>query len=262
MKRYFLHLAYKGYNYRGWQQQPGGVRTVQATIEQCLSKVLHEEITVIGCGRTDAQVHASQYVLHFDTTTDLPDRFHFILNKTLPHDISVFDVIPVDRRAHARYDAKLRQYDYLFHTEKQAFISQLSALYDPQLTFSIPAMQAGCQALLKYQDFRGYCLKPDKHHSTICQLQYCRVFANEQGTRFRIQIAANRFLRGMVRIISYRLMELGRNQIDLDEFERPLRDRQPPKPLRSAFPEGLYLSKVQYPFLELQSRVDLDFNRP
>jgi tRNA pseudouridine38-40 synthase len=260
MKRYFLHLAYKGFNYRGWQQQPGGVRTVQATVERCLSKVLHEKISVMGCGRTDAQVHASQYVLHFDTSAVLPERFRFILNKTLPHDISVFDVIPVHHRAHARFDAKLRQYDYLFHTEKQAFISQLSALYDPQ-TFNLPAMREGAEALLKYRDFRAYCLKPDKHHSTICRLQYCRVFANEKGTRFRFQIAANRFLRGMVRIISHRLMELGRGRIDLAEFERPLRDGRPPRPLRSAHPEGLYLSKVRYPFLELPAQADLAFER-
>lgn len=261
MKRYFLHLAYQGYNYSGWQQQPGGVRTVQATIAQCLSKVLHQDITVIGCGRTDAQVHASQYVLHFDATAGLPENFHFILNKTLPHNISVFDVIPMKRRSHARFDAELRQYDYLFHTEKQAFISQLSALYDPRLTFDLPAMQEGAQALLEYQDFRGYCLKPDKHNTTLCYLQHCRVFANERGTRFRIQISANRFLRGMVRIISHRLIELGSGRIDLAEFERPLREGQPPRLLRSAHPEGLYLSRVRYPYLELPARVNLAFER-
>jgi len=256
--RYFLHIAYQGFNFRGWQKQPGEVRSVQGTLERCLSKVLKEDITVVGCGRTDAQVHASQFFLHFDTAARLDEAFLFVLNKTLPHSISAFDILPVDARAHARFDPKLRQYDYLIHTEKQAFLSRLSALYEfPNLDIELMREAAGL--LPQYKDFRAYCLKPDKHNTTICHLQRAEFYANAACTRLRFQVTANRFLRGMIRILVHQLLELGRGRISLSEFERPLRLGQPPKPLRSTHPQGLYLSRVEYPYLDCPPRVKLAF---
>ncbi len=72
MARYFIELAYNGKNYHGWQIQPGAV-TIQETLNQALSTLLQEEIQVVGAGRTDAGVHASFYVAHFDTRTPLID---------------------------------------------------------------------------------------------------------------------------------------------------------------------------------------------
>ncbi len=260
MQRYFLHLAYQGFNYRGWQQQPGDVRTVQGTIEDCLSRVLRQPTTVIGCGRTDAQVHASQYVLHFNTDKALPEDFVFILNKTLPDSISVFECIAVPFRAHARYDATERQYDYLIHTQKQAFLGQLSSLYEPPPIY-IEAMREAAARLPEYEDFRGYCLKPDQHNTTLCEIRHTAIYASEDGQRIRFQISANRFLRGMVRILVHHLVLVGQGQLTLKAFEQPLRERQPPQPLRAAYPQGLYLSRVSYPFLELPARVDVRFER-
>ncbi len=258
--RYFLHLAYQGYNFRGWQQQPGAVRTVQGAIEAALQRILKHPVSAVGCGRTDAQVHASQYFLHFDTPAGLPAHFRFILNKTLPDSISVFDVLPVAEKSHARYDARTRQYDYLFHTEKQAFLPQLSALYQ-EGPLNVAAMEEAAQRLLRYQDFRAYCLTPDRHNTTLCQLQRVELFTNPSRSRFRFQISANRFLRGMVRILVYRLLEVGWGRISPAEFERPLKEGRSPKPMWSAHPQGLYLSQVTYPYLEVPPRVDLAFEQ-
>lgn len=256
--RYFLHFAYQGYNFRGWQQQPGEVRTVQGVMEGVMQRILKHEVSLVGCGRTDAQVHASQFFAHFDTPEELRPHFKFILNKNLPDPISIFDVIPVHPRAHARYDATDRQYDYLLHTQKQAFLGELSALYLKQ-PLNVDDMQVAAEQLLNFKDFRGYCLTPDRHNTTICYLRYVRIFANPDQTRIRLQFAANRFLRGMIRILVYRLLQVGWGMITLEEFLQPLHDQNPPRPLRSAYPEGLYLSKVTYPYIDKPPRVQLDF---
>ena len=91
--RYFLHIAYSGTNYRGWQMQKGGVLSVQEVIEKNLSQVFKKPVYVVGCGRTDAQVHASQYFLHFQLEDSWDFDLLFRLNKMLPSDISVFDII-------------------------------------------------------------------------------------------------------------------------------------------------------------------------
>ena len=102
--RYFLHIAYNGNNYRGWQKLPGIV-SIQLVIETILSQVLKETISVVGCGRTDAQVHASQFFFHFDIERELEIDLLFRLNNSLPHDIIVYDVIPIEGLPHARFDA-------------------------------------------------------------------------------------------------------------------------------------------------------------
>ena len=102
--RYFIHIAYNGNNYRGWQRLPG-IASVQQVMELALSKILKLEIAIIGCGRTDSQVHASQFFFHFDTELTWDFDLVFRLNKRLPHDISVFDVIKMEGLPHARFDA-------------------------------------------------------------------------------------------------------------------------------------------------------------
>jgi tRNA pseudouridine38-40 synthase len=103
--RYFLHIAYSGTNYRGWQMQKGVV-SVQEIIEKNLSQVFKKPVFVVGCGRTDAQVHASQYFMHFQLDDEWDFDLVFRLNKMLPPDISVFDLIPVEPKQHARFGAK------------------------------------------------------------------------------------------------------------------------------------------------------------
>lgn len=88
LMRYFSELSYKGTSYHGWQRQPNGV-SVQETIENALTTILGETIGVVGCGRTDAGVHASQYFLHFDFEKPFPKSFIDRLNKFLPKDISI-----------------------------------------------------------------------------------------------------------------------------------------------------------------------------
>ena len=101
--RYFFHIAYKGAAYHGWQRQVD-VISVQQKLEETLFKIVGVKRPIIGCGRTDAGVHASQYFFHVDYQVELPQELKFILNKNLPSDITVFDILKYERNYHAQFD--------------------------------------------------------------------------------------------------------------------------------------------------------------
>ena len=126
--RYFLTLAYRGTRYSGWQIQPNAV-SVQATIEDVLSTILQEKVDITGCGRTDAGVHASYYVAHFDAEKALPPRFLNALNSLLPADIAIYSVQEVSPEAHARYDAFERSYEYHVTFRKDPFTTETAWFY-------------------------------------------------------------------------------------------------------------------------------------
>ena len=128
--RYFIHLGYDGSNYRGWQRQKMPRNTVQEVIEQALSRIFKKIVTVYGCGRTDAGVHASQYILQVNLDEAPEFDFKFRLNKNLPNDISIFEIFEVGIKQHCRYDAVSRTYDYFIHWEKNAILHRYSSFYE------------------------------------------------------------------------------------------------------------------------------------
>jgi tRNA pseudouridine38-40 synthase len=247
--RYFVHTGYCGTNYKGWQRQPG-VTTVQEVLENAFRTVLEQSIACIGCGRTDAGVHASQYFFHFDCIEPLPQNLVFVINKVLPNDIAIFDIIAVEGYPHAQYSATQRTYDYFIHTQKDPFLSPLSALYFlPQLNFE--AMSKATSLLLAYENFSAFSRSPLKNKSNLCTIESALLFTNERNDRLRFQIKSKRFLQGMVRLIVQRLIDVGTGEISIMEFETYLAGTVLPKKVQAAYPQGLYLSKVIYPFLNL-----------
>lgn len=252
--RYFFHIAYHGQNFNGWQKHPKA-RSVQEIIEQKLAQIFKTTVPIIGCGRTDSQVHASQFFFH----AELPDNFDFDLpfrlNKILPSSISVFDVLPVSEKKHARFDAVQRKYDYFIHTYKDPFLSSLSSYYALQL--DAEKIAEAVAILPKYSDYRAFCTSPDKYEHTICNVSDSKFFTNEAGDRFRFQITSNRFLSKMIRIIVGQLLKIGTGEMDIELFEFYLSEKKTPPLLEPAHPTGLYLSKVTYPYLDLPPRAQI-----
>ena len=249
--RYFIHLGFDGGNYRGWQQQKNTPNTVQAVVEKTLSQIFKKEVSAYGCGRTDAGVHASQYVIHIHLDEAPTFDLKFRLNKNLPDDIVVFEVIEVDNHQHCRYDAVARTYDYFMHWNKDPVLMHYSSFYE-DLTLDFDLMKKAAGLILKTSDFRPLCKQPDLYKNTLCEISNCEVFVNEELGRLRFTITANRFLRGMVRICVFFLMEVGSGQITLEEFQEILNQEREVKERIPAFPNGLFLSKVEYPFLKLK----------
>ncbi|MEO0734038.1 MAG: tRNA pseudouridine(38-40) synthase TruA [Bacteroidota bacterium] len=244
---YFLRIAYDGTAYRGWQRQADNLPTVQQTIEELLSRVHHREVTVGGCGRTDAGVHASQYYLHLQTEEPLPANYQFFVNKQLPGDIRLLEIIPVTDKAQARYDATERTYDYFFHAHPDAFLDRFSSRLD--LTDFAPADSAQMlPALLQHTDFRAFCKTPDRHNTTLVHFTEASLWHN--AGRFRFRFRANRFLRGMIRLLVQDLIHLGRKEIAPESFREMLETRERPPHFQLAPPQGLFLTGVTYPYLE------------
>ena len=252
--RYFFHIAYNGHIYSGWQRQPK-VNSVQEVIETKLSQIFKTPLTINGCGRTDSGVHASQFFFHTDIEQEWDFDLKFRLNKVLPNNIAVFDIIKMDGKPHARFDAVQRKYDYFIHTYKDPFLSQLSSYYDFQ-NLKLDEMKRAISLLPKYKDYRAFCTTPDKNEHTICNVMDAQLFITPNGDQIRFHIASNRFLGKMIRIITGKLLKIGQGNMSFDEFENALITLEIPKLLEIAHPTGLYLSKVTYPYLNLPLRTE------
>jgi tRNA pseudouridine38-40 synthase len=253
--RYFFHIGYNGFNYRGWQKMPH-VNSVQFILESLLSQILKTKLTIVGCGRTDAQVHASQFFFHADIEEAWDYDLLFRLNKNLPNDIAIFDIIPMEGLPHARLDAVSRTYNYFIHTYKDPFLSNISSLYLGK-NLNLEEMKKAVMLLPQHTDYRAFCKTPALQRTTRCKVTSATLYADEQGDNIRFEISASRFLRGMIRIIMQKLLLIGRGQMSVEEFERNLISTEPAPVTRFAYPQGLYLSKVKYPFLEIPSRSEL-----
>ena len=252
--RYFFHIGYNGYNYHGWQKH-AGFTTIQETLEDNLSKLLKSTTTIIGCGRTDAQVHANQYFFHLNSDLELNEEIVFRLNKMLPEDIAVFEIIKVADDVHAQYNAVKRTYDYFVHTYKDPFLNRFSSYYQGK-ELDIQTIKQALALLPNYNDYYAFCKSPEKQEHTICNLMSAELFSTAKGDQFRIQISSNRFLRGMIRAIVAKLFKTGAGEMSIDEFENYLITKDSRPNLEFAPPQGLYLSKVVYPFLDIPARTE------
>lgn len=247
--RYFFHAGYHGWRYRGWQRQEGFI-SIQQVLEEAFGRIFKTPVTVYGCGRTDAKVSASQYFFHADLPSELDFDLLFRVNKVLPDDIAIFEIIPVDVNRHARYDVTQRTYDYFIHTYKDPFLSTTSSLY-LENNFDLEKMKAAVALFPKHTNYKAFCRSPERHNHTFSTVTAAELFTDASGKRLRISISANRFLKTMIRMLVGKVIETGKGTFTVEEFEHCLKTGEPPVNVIPAHPQGLYLSKVTYPYLDL-----------
>ncbi|PQB03785.1 tRNA pseudouridine(38-40) synthase TruA [Aureitalea marina] len=241
--RYFLDIAYKGKHYHGWQIQPNAI-SVQQVLENALSTLLREKIQVTGAGRTDTGVHAKQLIVHFDIET-LDDliAFQHRLNSFLPSDIAINDIKAVQKEAHARFDAVEREYEYLLITQKNPFLSDSAFLLNRTPDFD--KMNQAAALLLDHQDFQCFSRSGSDVKTYHCDVRKARW--EKRGDAWVFTIAADRFLRNMVRAVVGTLLEVGLGKMDMDQFRQVLLSKDRSKAGASAPAHGLYLVHVNYP---------------
>ncbi len=243
--RYFLKLSYNGTNYCGWQIQPEA-KSVQETLEKCLSTILREKILVVGCGRTDTGVHARNYIAHIDcnsTTINKDSKFLHKINSFLPQDIVIHTITKVSNEDHARFGATKREYKYYIRNKKDPFNRDFTSYCHNQLDTN--SMNKACEKLIKYKDFTSF----SKLHTDV-KNNLCDVFQAKwtiENDILVFTISANRFLRNMVRAIVGTLLEVGTGKIDIDKFCKIIEQKDRGAAGRSAEAKGLFLNKIDYP---------------
>ncbi len=244
MTRYFLHLAYDGSNFNGWQIQPE-VSTVQARLTEVLRIFVKDLKGITGCGRTDTGVHARDYYAHFDTESSLPEELVYKLNAVLPKDIAIFDCIEVGEKRHARFHATSRTYQYHVHFRKNPFFNAYSTYHKSAL--NVEWMNQASKLLIGLQDFTSFSRSQTQTFTNLCDVQ--EAFWIEDGPHLIFQITANRFLRNMVRAIVGTLFLIGEGKLSPEAVTDILLAKDRNAAGKSAFPQGLFLHRIHYPFL-------------
>ena len=252
--RYFIHLAYNGTNYCGWQTQPE-LPTVQLTLEQALTMLLRHPIAIVGCGRTDTGVHASDFYAHFDypdNTEATPldtGQLTFKLNSFLPADIAIFSIFPVKDNAHARFDATARTYQYHVSDRRLPFCQGLySRIYFHP---DIDLMNRAAEILMEYDDFTSFAKLHTQVKTNICHLTHARWETVDEQWVFTIR--SNRFLRNMVRSVTGTLLDVGRGKLSLDGLRHIIESKNRCSAGVSMPPQGLFLTKVEYPWDKIRN---------
>ena len=243
--RYFIHLAYNGTPYHGWQIQPNAT-SVQETLENAFSLLLGEDIGIVGCGRTDTGVHASDFYAHFETEQELSDteltQLTFKVNSFLSEDIRIYRIFLVNDDVHARFSATGRTYQYHVSNVKQPFGKDFChrVFYKPD----IELMNQAANILFEYTDFTSFSKLHTQTATNNCTILYARW--DMVGEEYVFTISANRFLRNMVRAITGTLLEVGRGKLSLDDFRKVIESKNRCNAGTSLPAKALFLTKVEY----------------
>ena len=243
MKRYFFEISYNGTDYYGWQRQPKQI-SVQEEIEDTLTKIYsNTPQSILGCGRTDAGVHAKHFIFHSDLEgiEDI-EQFVFKLNRMLPESIVVHSMYEVEPTKHARFDATRRSYRYFMHLKKDAFHNGLSWYYPKAL--DIDKMNEAANYLIGQKDFTSLSKLHTDVKTNICDVQSAHWFIEENQLIF--EISADRFLRNMVRATVGTLIEVGLGRIEPAEMLEILEKMDRGAAYTSVPAHGLFLWKVEY----------------
>jgi len=246
--RFFVEIAYDGTAYSGWQVQPNK-QTIQGQFNRILSQIHQEEIHVVGCGRTDAGVHASQYFFHFDTQKRIHIDLAHKLNQMLPADIVAYRVFDVEEEQHSRFNAIQRAYTYHMHFERNPFRERFSSYcYHKNLKTNL--MKEAATLLTTYTDFAPVSKVADEQLNTLCTVQQCNLLIVEEQARVQLHVSANRFLHNMIRRIMGLLVSVGREKISISEIKEVFESGSELSLNVVSPPQGLFLSKVSYPFIK------------
>lgn len=248
--RYFITLSYDGTRFHGWQVQPNGI-SVQSELERGLSLLLRTTVQVTGAGRTDAGVHASMMVAHFDLPTEgneIPgtidcDQLTYKLNKLLPCDIAIQKIECVADDMHARFSATSRTYHYFLHTVKSPFLRHYS--YELHYPLDFEKMNQAAAMLREYEDFGAFCKSHADVKTTLCKVTAAR-WVRLRDDEWRFEITANRFLRNMVRAVVGTLIEVGRGRLSLDDFRKVIEGKRRTEAGESMPAKALFLVNITY----------------
>ncbi len=245
LRRFAVGLEYDGTRYAGWQLQPG-LPTIQDCLQQALSSVADHPVAAVAAGRTDAAVHATGQVAHFDTTADRPLRGWVLgANTHLPPDIALNWAIEVDRDFHARYTALARSYRYCLLQRATRPVLLRDRVCWVRATLEVAAMNEAAQVLVGEHDFSSF--RAVECQSPTAKRHVDAIVVSGDGALVTIEITANAFLHHMVRNIAGSLLQVGEGKRSPNWIGQILAARDRSRAGVTAPAAGLYLWKVRYP---------------
>jgi len=242
--RYFFKIAYNGTNHSGWQKQPNAP-TIQEEIEALFATLYQDKIDIVGCGRTDAGVHASCYFFHADLpTTITQENLLYKLNRMSEPHLAFYNIQKVNDTAHARFDAYQRSYNYNLSLKKNPF--DFSYQIPSQKNFNLEKLNRAAAVLLEYQNFFPLCKSNSEVKNYVCNLTQSE-WKQVDESNFVYHVTSNRFLRGMVRLMVGMCLNFMNDQIDLAEIHSAMQEQRRFSKDLSVPPDGLFLNQILYP---------------
>lgn len=244
MRNIALRLRYDGSAYHGWQLQKEDV-SVAGTLERALGKVCGEPIRVVGCGRTDAGVHALSYCANFKTSSSIPaERLPYAVNSRLPSDIAVFRAVDVPEDFNAITHCIQKEYVYkIMNTRiRDPFLQKRVCFYPAPLDFD--RLYSAGRAFEGTHDFAAVRSVGTETKTTVRTVHWCR--AEREGELITVAVCADGFLYNMVRAIVGTMVYAALGKLKPEGIPALLdtRDRRLTGPTMP--PQGLYLSRVWY----------------
>jgi tRNA pseudouridine38-40 synthase len=237
-----LTIEYDGTDFVGWQSQLNG-RAVQDEIGRALHKVLGEEVTLIGAGRTDSGVHARGQVAGFRTEHDITaGKLFTALNGVMPEDIRIRAVEDADEKFHARFDARQRRYSYRISLVPTAIERRFSwyvkYTLDPDLMACVAAQIVG------RHDFSAFCKSEAEVENRVCTVVRSEWVSSDELLTYTI--AADRFVHGMVRALVGTMVDVGRGHTPIGKFAEIMVSKNRSAAGTAAPARGLCLEEVLY----------------
>lgn len=248
MRRIMLTVAYDGTGYSGWQVQPQA-ETIEGVLNRELSRLLNEEISVIGASRTDAGVHAEGAIAVFDTSSKIPgEKFSYALNRSLPEDIVIRKSQEVEADFHPRKTSTKKTYRYsIWHDSFVMPTTRLTThlVYTP---LDMDKMKRAAEYFVGEHDFAGFCSANNQTESTVRTIYDLQVLQETGSKRIDIMVTGNGFLYNMVRIIAGTLIEVGQGRIPVEDVRDIIESGERSRAGNTAPAKGLTL--VGYEFTE------------
>lgn len=244
MKNYLFKIKYDGSVFHGWQIQPNGI-TVQQAVKDAVNRIFSQSVTVNGCSRTDAGVHANEFCFSCKIETDMPcQRMITALNAVLPDEIVVFDCMEVPMDFHARFDCKGKEYIYLIDNSPYGdpFLNKRAYHYKYALDDTLLDTEA--KSFIGKHDFSSFCASGSSVGSTVREIYSFDVI--RKGDKVEFKVSGDGFLYNMVRIMVGTLLDINRGKIPKGSITEIIESNNREKAGVTAPPDGLYLNKVFY----------------
>ncbi|MDO4977743.1 MAG: tRNA pseudouridine(38-40) synthase TruA [Eubacteriales bacterium] len=244
MKRYRLRVAYDGSNYHGWQEQNNGI-TIEQVLNETLSKVLKEEITVIGASRTDAGVHAYGNVAVFDSETRIPaEKICYAVNPFLPADIRIMKSEEVEDDFHPRFVDSRKTYEYHIHNSRIPFPTNRLYSHQVIVPLDVEAMQEAGKYMVGTHDFKCFCAAKAQVKTTVRTVNDVRVRKN--GDEIIVEVQGEGFLYNMVRIITGTLIKVGLHAYPPEHVKEIIASKDRAQAGETVPAKGLFLQQIEY----------------